>query len=193
MKTISSKIDILIGALDETLLTNQYYAASHPYSQNSLTWFVQKRKPIPVWANLFHLCRDPVIYGSVLLGFALVGSFFYYLQQFEPHKSWDWNRIMFNGLGWFWGISTRYVATSTAHRIALVAISFGAIIYCTLLSSALISIINNPYLNRQITSIAEIIDGDFVLCGDRFTFNKISERNEVLMSMVHISNLKHLI
>lgn len=174
-----SNVDILIGALDENILTKQYFTASRQYHYDSLTWFVQKRKPIPMWLNLLHLCRDPVIHIGAALIIISLASLSYVLQQFEPLKSWDWNHIVFNGIGNTLNVPAPYMMTTLANKFLGISVLFCAIIFNTILSSFLISMISNPFLNQQITSIAEIVDGDFNLVGNQFAFNILSEQNEV--------------
>lgn len=169
----------MIGALDENILTKQYFTASRQYHYDSLTWFVQKRKPIPVWQNFLHLCVDPVIHIIATLVVISLASLSYVLQQFEPYKSWDWNHIVINGIGNTFNVPAPYIMTTLANKILGISVFFSATIFNTVLSSVLITMISNPFLNQQITSITEIVDGDFNLVGNQFAFNILSEQNEV--------------
>lgn len=125
------------------------------------------------------MCRDPLVYVIGAFAVILAAALSYILQQFEPHRSWDWNHIVFTGLSVFWGIGNTYRATYTAHKILVIAGLLGSIIFCTVTSSFFTLIIANPFLNPQVTSIAEIIDERFNLVGDQFAFSKLSERNKV--------------
>lgn len=49
------KLDIFIGALDENIITNEYFDASHPYYHDSLIWCARERKPIAKWKNFFSI------------------------------------------------------------------------------------------------------------------------------------------
>lgn len=175
----SSNVDILIGALDENLQTKQYFNASRHYYYDSLTWFVQKRKRIPVWQNILHLCRDPYVYigavTTIICGCFLV----YFLQQFDPNRNWDFNRVLVIGISTVIFGQAAFKANTIALRLFLTSVYFGSIIYTTATSSILILMITSPFLNPQITSISEIIDGHFNLVGNQFAFNKVSDQNEV--------------
>lgn len=135
------------------------------------------------------MCRDPLVYVIGAFAVILAAALSYVFQQFEPHQSWDWNHIVFTGLSVFWGIGTTYRATYTAHKILVIAGLLGSIIFCTVTSSFFTLIIANPFLNPQVTSVAEIIDAKFNLVGDQFAFSKLSKRNKV--NYVGINGLDH--
>lgn len=54
----------------------------------------------------------------------------------------------------------------------------GTILY-TVLTSQLVIRVTVAHFKPQINSIAEIANGDFILAGDRFALQKISQQNEV--------------
>lgn len=173
-------IDILIGALEENLPTNQFFIASRHYYYDILTWCVQIRKRVPLWKNVLYLCCDPIAYALFAFTVVLATFLGYFMQQFEPCTGWDWNHIMITGLGTVLVGQVPFTVTTTFFRIFVISIQFGSILYTTIMSSFLIIFITYPLLNPQITSISEIFDGNFNLVGNQFAFNKISERNEVM-------------
>lgn len=177
---LCSQIDILIGGLDANLFTNRYFVAGHSYYQDSLTWCVQTRKPIPVWQSVYHLCTDPLVYCIAILAAVSIVFSAYFFQQFEPWRSWDWNRITFNGISMYFGVPiASYNATTYGHRILFTSALFSAIILTITVSSYLTMLATKSILNSQRKSVLEIVDENFNLTGDQFSFNKISQQNTV--------------
>lgn len=103
----------------------------------------------------------------------------YICQQFEPGRSWDWNRIAFNGISIYFGVPTAYHATTYSNRMGFTFSLFSAIILTITVSSYSTTFATNPILKPQIESIAEVSDGTFGLVGDQFSFQKISHQNRV--------------
>lgn len=174
-----SKFDIFIGALDENLLTKKELVASYPYYQNRLTWCVQKRKPIPVRQNIFHLCNDPLVWGIFIIGAFGILATAYLFQQFEPRQNWDWNRLFFDGLRCFFNLPCAYNPEVIGNRILFAFTMFASTIFGIVLNTGLLLFTTHPILKPQIQSIQEVIDGNFRLIGDGFTFQKILEQSQV--------------
>lgn len=89
------KIDIFIGGLSENLQTSKSLSASRMYYQDSLTWCVQTKKPIPKWQNIFEVCKDWRVFMVMFIASLVVAAFYYLTQPFENmHPKWDWNRFV---------------------------------------------------------------------------------------------------
>lgn len=174
-----SGIDIFIGALEENLLTNKYFVASRSYYHDSLTWCVQKRKPIPLWQNLFHICHDPIIWAVFFIMVMMEISFVYFLEQFEYHSKWDWHRIFFDGLRIHMGFSCPYNPQNNATRVLYLFILLACIIFTITISSTLLQFMASPILSLQVETIQEILDEQFTLIGGPFELLKMTEQNEV--------------
>lgn len=174
-----SDVDIFIGALEENLIKKENLIASYSYYHDHLTWCVQKRQRIPLWKNVFHICSDPVVILIFTVQTIMVISLAYFLQQFERHPKWDWNRLVFNGACCYCGFPCAYRPENNANRILYLFFLFGCQIFLIVLGAGLIFLINQPVLNPQIESIEEIIYGNFKLLGDEYAFTKISQKTKV--------------
>lgn len=175
----SSEIDLFIGALDENLITAKYFVASRSYYHDRLTWCVQKRKPIPLWQNLFHICHNPIIWGVFFVVLVAEIGAVYFLEQFEHRSKWDWHRITFDGLRVHIGYSCPYNPQNNATRILFTFILLACIIFTITISSTLLQFIASPILRPQVDTIQQIIDEQFTLAGGHFELHKITQQNEV--------------
>lgn len=176
--SICSKIHIFTGALEENLITKNHLIASRPYYHDCLTWCVQKHQPIPRWQSAFYLCTDSNVYVAfTLFAFFTIGTA-YYLQKSEPDKK-DWHYITLFALTICIGYSHPYQPQARPTRVLVAVGQFAGTIFFTVLSSMLLLRVSVPHFMPQIDSIAEITKGDFILAGDRFAFQKISQQNEV--------------
>ena len=160
-------------------MTNKHLEASRSYYHDALTWCVQKSQPIPLWRYVFYLCNDPLVYIIFTITGLVVLSLGYYLQQFERHPKWDWNKFIFNGYSSFLGFPCCYNPRITANRIGFMFCLLGGIIFVCTLTTVLFDLALTPILKPQVQSIQGIIDGNFKLVGDRFAFQKISQQTKV--------------
>lgn len=174
------KVDIFIGALDGSTIKSKHLIVSRPYYYDSLTWCVQKRKPIPLRENILHMYRDPVVWTIFTTTSFSIISAVYFAQQFERHQKMDYNQIAILGFGYFCGVPCSfYKPKMDAHRILFVMFIFGSSLYVIIVSSITTKFVTTPLLKPQVKSIREIIDGNFSLAGNRFALTKLSQQNEV--------------
>lgn len=173
------KIDIFIGALEENLITNKHLVASHPYHHDHITWCVQKRKPIPVWKNVFYLCNNPLLYLILTLESVTVLIGGYIFQMFEPRQKWDYNKFIIEGFRCMLGFPCSFSPETCTIPSGYIFMLFAGIINAVVMNVALILLTTNPVLNLQIQSIQEIIDGSFTLMVDGFAFKQILGQNKV--------------
>lgn len=164
--------------MDENLLTKKYFIASRPYHYDYLTWCVQKRKPIPLWQNIFHLCNDFSVYGSVFVVAVFLIAVEYYLIQFE-HPVRTWNELLLITLCAALGMPVAFYPRTTALRMLFVFGTLAGFMFATILSATVMRQITSPILRSQVQSIDEIISGNFRLVGDRYAFIKMSQQNQV--------------
>lgn len=172
-------VDIFIGGLDGNAEISKHLVASRPYHHDSLTWCVQIRKPIPLRENMLYLFRDPSVWILFLMMAVVIVPLVYFLQQFDQHKKWDWNRITITGFAYYCGVTLNYKAKNDAHRILISMFLLGSSIYVISLSSMSTKFITTPILKAQVKSIQEIIDGGFSLAGSGFAMIKLHQQKEV--------------
>lgn len=174
-----SKVDVFIGGLDENILTNEHFIASHPYYEDEVTWCVQEKQPIASWKNIFYLCNDPLIL-TLLVFITLAGPFFaYFLQQFEDlYPKWSYFQLLHTLMGISMGIITIYKPKSISNRIFFAFGHFASILYVICILSCFKDILINPIFKDQIQSVKEIVDGSFELVGDKVAFQHIIRKNE---------------
>lgn len=166
--------------MEENLITkNGSLIASSSYYHDSLTWCIQKSKPVPLWQKIFYLCRDPLVIGIFSIEVTIAIGLTYFCEQFEHRPKWDWNRLAFNGICYYLGFPSAYKPKSTANRICYISCLFAAIIFLTVLNAAVLLFIVTPILNQQITTVQQLFDGNFNLIGDHFTLEKIRQKSEV--------------
>lgn len=88
-----SEIDIYLGTLEESFITNKYTVPSKSYHKDSLTFCVQKKKQIPLRSIIFHLITDPEVAIILTLQSITIGIVAYFMQQFERQPKWDYLRL----------------------------------------------------------------------------------------------------
>lgn len=73
------KIDVFIGVLNGNVLTDKYIGASSAYYQNTLTWCIQSKKPVPQGENfIFQTLHDwQIILFLALISFNLLINIFF--------------------------------------------------------------------------------------------------------------------
>lgn len=133
-----------------------------------------------MWRNLFHLIQNPIIFINCTLQSPLVLAVVYFFEQFERrHKKWDWNRIFIEALALTVGFPCNYNPKRTHARIFLIFGLFAGLLFVTVITSAIMTLVTTPILKHQIDSVGEIINGGFYLAGDQFAFERLSQANEV--------------
>ncbi|XP_031634347.1 uncharacterized protein LOC116347768 [Contarinia nasturtii] len=149
------------------------------YYQESLTWCVQQRKPIPIWKHVFHLCKDPLVYTVFFLECCLILFIVSWFQQWEPkQRGWDMHQIFFDGFRGMLGLSMNINPKHFTFRMGFWFYLVCSMLFSIHVSTFLIKVKTNPILGPQVHSIQEIIDGEFTLVGDQFTLRKISQENQ---------------
>lgn len=184
---VSSKIDLLIGSLDENLVTNKHFIASRSYHYDYLTWCVQEKKPIPLWLNIFYFCLDWRVYAATITT-CTVGAWFMYCLT---TKCWsDFLLIIFSlGLA----LPMPYRPRSISSRMFFGIASTVGIVFATTLNARIIALFTNPIMRSQVESIEQITNGDFHLAGDRYAFLKMSQQTQVNDYQLHLRNILVLI
>lgn len=168
-----------MGALEESLLTNEHLIASHPYYYDYLTWCVQKAKPMPLWKSILRICTDPVVYAVFTLHGVIITAMCYVIQQFERHQKWDLFRISVNGFKVYVGYGCSYKPKNFSNRLGASFVYIGAFLFDAILCTKVITFTTTPIYGTQVKSITEAIEGGFQFVGDRFAYQKISEQNQV--------------
>lgn len=151
------------------------------YYHDKLTWCVQKSKLIPVWKNILHVCRDPLVY--ILMSSITIGTLFlaYVAEQLEPHhhRKWDWNKCWCNALCCYFGFPCAYNPVNNTCRVGYTLVLYGGIIFVTVINTGLIRILLINIYNPQVQTVQDIIDGQYTLVGDQVALNRIMQQNEV--------------
>lgn len=181
------KVDLFIGALDESPAIRHHLIASRPYYHDHLTWCVQKAKPIPLWKNIFHLCRNWEVYMGLLIAVMTLLPFFYYLFQYE-HPIQTWNETLLMIFRVAIGISANIEPKSNPFRITYAFGLLAGTIFSIVLNAIIMRNVTTPILRPQIQTIEEITNGDFKLMGDRFALAKLKLQTNVKCSSVTFFN-----
>lgn len=170
---------MFIGALDENPITNKYLIASRPYYYDYLNWCVQKQQPIPLWRNFFHICNDWTVHFWTVISAVSLDAMLYYLTQFEKIPR-TWNECEFHVLGAAMGTVVAFNPQTASLRVLFIFGLFSGMLFATTLNAFIVTILTSPIVNPQITSISEIIDGEFKLVCDQYTFIRMSQQNQVI-------------
>lgn len=172
-----NRIDISIDS--EHLLMGKNLVASTAFFYDRLTWCVQKRKPIPTSEIIFYLCNDPVVYAlfTSLAFFVIFMS--YFAQMFEPPPRWDWFKITINAFECCMSLPCTYNPTNNAHRIGTISAYFGSWLFAALLNTIIIKLFTTPIFNPQLKTVDQLIEDKFSLAGNAFTYQIITEQNQV--------------
>lgn len=169
--------------------------ASIPYYYDRLVWCVQKNKPIPKSETIFHLCNDPIVYVAFTLHVVFLLLVAYFLQMFERHLKWDWNKTLIAGFTFYTGLPSTYRPTNSAHRIAALSVFFGGMLFAILIVSKTMNLFTTPIFNPQVKTIDQLLESEFSLVGNAFAYQKISQQTQVMT--VHNSyynvNLKDIL
>lgn len=177
----------MIGALDENLLTNEYFIASHSYYHDELTWCVKKKQPIPLWKNIFHVCTDPIVWALHTFTMIACISTCYFIQQFEDMRpKWDWHRITFAGFCCCCGFPSEFNPKTTSQRLSFSCILLAFMILDITGLALMVKSITKPFYNDQIDSIKQIVDNSFELSGDKFALENIIKQTEVDHNIFHL-------
>lgn len=178
---IFRKSDILIGSLDENLITKQYFFASRPYYRDELTWCVQQRQPIPKWKNFLRLCLDPSVHaiGFFLSFLTLIVCL--YMDQFESTQpKWDWHKHFLSCFCICLGSFPQRKPKIFATRIHFASLLFGGMILSNTVFSFMLVMLKAPMFDPQLDSIHEILEDDaFKLVGDNFALQQLIRKSGV--------------
>lgn len=170
-------------------MTHKYFTASRSYYHDSLTWCVQKRKPIAMWKRPLYLCTDVAVYVLTLLTVVLFLVLLYVFQQLEYPRRCSTDLIA-NSFCICLGFPCALNPKSNPGRILVIACLFASIIIVVVTGTVSIGSITKPILNPQVDSIQQITNGEFNLIGDRFAFLKMLHQNEVNGSIyINISSI----
>lgn len=175
------QVDLMIGGLTENATTKAYFSTSKPYYYDDLTWCVGRAKPIPIWQNIFQICKQKVLWPMAVVTFFSVVYIFYYLMK-EEDKSMDAFSIMLLCLLTMLCSSPNCNAITLPVKILYFSCLLACILLITTFNAFLINVLTHPIHKTQIQTIAELIDNDFELVGDEYALSKIRERNMVIYS-----------
>lgn len=172
--------DVLIGALDENLLSNQHFIATTSYYQDELTWCVQKSRPIPIWINFFRMTNSPPVWIVLIIICFFAIYFVHFMEALESDKpKWDWMRIAFAAIRISCCLVSEYKPKTLPTRINFIAWLFGSMIFYTSFISIWTKFMTSFIFEHQVESIREILNYNFELVGDEFSFNHIMRQNQV--------------
>lgn len=167
------QIDIFAGGLEANAFAEEY---TRPYHYDHLTWCVGKNNTMPRWRNIFYVCSDLRVWLICLIMAICVLGLAYIFQMFE-HPQWDWNKIVINGLACFCGIPCMYKPKNNANRVLFISVLFGCLIFITTFTAVLMNYARKVFYAHQIQTVSEMINGDFTLAGDHFTFAELLQQN----------------
>lgn len=170
--------------LDEKFVASRRLVGTRAYFQSSLTWCVQKKKQIPVYQLLFHICTDPIVYVVAILSSSITLCLAYFMQQFERRLKLDYFDTILNGLCVFVGFACPYKPENNAHRLAFVFVIFGGIIFVSTSTTLVVKLFTSPIYHPQIETIKEILNNNFNLAGSQFALYQLEKQNEVNVSIV---------
>lgn len=167
--------------MDEHSMLNTNLTASKPYYFDSITWCLQKNKPISVAKAVFRLCNDPFVYAILALEALVSTNFAYFMEMFEKatHRKWNVFEFSVAGFACHSGWSCIYQPRNNAARIFAIFIYLGTFSFSIILITFVLQCFTTPLFDPQVESIEQMIKNDYKLIGNAFAFNKISERNQV--------------
>lgn len=151
----------------------------HGHTTFVFTWCVQKSLPYLKWQNSFRMCRDKFLW---LLFFVEVFTLLaggYYLQKNEQDKIFS-HRLMIIGAACLFCLTTAYRPKSIPVRIFFISVVLAGMVYWIVLITILALVVLHPILTTQVQTIEKLIDNDFKLMGDQFTYMKIANQREVM-------------
>lgn len=173
-------IDVFIGGLSDNLLPSNHFVWSRPYYHDKMTWCVRIKQPIPIWQNLFYICRDPKVYVLFTLMCIAVVFFGYFIQQYEDlYPKWNWFRLSLAGMAPCWGAPSEYNPKIIPNRIFFIFCIFGALLTYIVATSFYLLLLTNPRFEDQIKLRHEIIDERFELVGEGFALQHLMKQNQV--------------
>lgn len=171
-----SDIDIIAVGLGWKTFSSDHFIESRSYHYDRMTWCVMKKPAIQSGYEIFHLYDDVFVWIFCSIEVMMILCFAYYLQQFERHPKWDWNRLVISGLSYFCCLSGTYAPKTTANRILFTAVLLNAIVIDTFIIGLFL---NKMQLQKKDYSIDQIFDGSYKLVGDPFIYQYLKEQNQV--------------
>lgn len=166
----SHKIDILAGGLFPNSKPFGHFISSRIYYQDDLIWCVQKANNFPIFLGVF-LAATPTVWVILIFGIGYVsGLLLYMLIQFDlkykHHNQRDWHyTTLLIALPAVIGLSPRYHPTYGPLRIFYAFLLLMNIFVWQIIIFFGVRFTKWPAQRHQISTIAEIIDGEFRLAG----------------------------
>lgn len=151
-----------------------------------LTWCVQRKQPIPIWQNVFHLSKDPLVFVLFAVTCIMAHFCLYFWQQFEESPTkWDYSRILLIGIACGCGFPSEYRPKITSNRVLFSSILLGTLLLGIHLLTFVLKTIQTTIFENQIDSIPEIFNS-FELVGDEFALKHLLKQNNVNNLLFHI-------
>lgn len=172
--------DVIIGALDDHLSMSEHFVATYPYYSDELTWCVQKSQQLPMWKNIFKLCKDPTIYLLFFIMCTACAIFIFFMQQFEDVRpKWDYIRISITIVRCYCGLGIEYKPKLHSTRIFIASCLLSSFLFDITYILLWTKYMTTPLFESQIQSRQEIIDNRFEMVGDGFALQQLIKQNEV--------------
>lgn len=158
-----------------------YLLASNAYTDDSLTWCVQAKRPYSKWENFFQICTDWRVYIAMSISELVSQIFVYVLLAFEysVFPKWDFHEITLIGFAYTFGLSYPIYPKHSFFRMIVGSYLIMAFLLNIIILTKYQETMTVPIYNLQINTVNEIIENDFKLAGDPFALEFLSERNEV--------------
>lgn len=182
---LCSELEIIVGGHfpNERLLES--FTASIRYYQDELTWCVQKAKPYPKIFNIF-FAATPELWFILIFGVGYVSGLIIYVMiqfdlEYENRNQRDWHYTTWLvALPAVIGINQRFHPKSVSLRLFYVFLLVMNIFIWQVVLIIGLKFLKMSIPRPQISTIAEIIDGDFHLAGTNDVLQLISHDERVI-------------
>lgn len=178
-------IDILIGGASINSTTKKLFDSTITYSQDDLTWCIQRIRPIERWKNIFQFANDIELWFIGLATYFIVLFVHYFMVEHElPPLD-----FVTNGLVVFCAVIAmpiRFWPNSSVARLYYGFVLITALVLNTFFHSFLIVVLTHNRYGQQLSTANDLIDYDFELVGSAYALDKIKQQNLVIYN----SNIK---
>lgn len=180
-----SEYNIVIGGIFPNVSFLEDFTLSTAYYQDDFTWCVQRSKFYPVILNFF-LIATPECFILIIFGVGYVTGLILYAiiqldveYKYRNQRDWHYTTLLIM-LPAVIGVNQRYKPKHFAIKILYFVIIVACVVHWQLFFYALIHYFQTPLHRPQISTINEIIENGFRLCGSSEVLSLISFDEKVI-------------
>lgn len=182
---LSSITDICIGGIFPSDGTLKHTLMSATYASDDLTWCVQKAQMMPMFLAQISAV-EPAVWFLAFFGYGYpIGLLLYLLIQFDlkyrqrNHTDWHHTTLIIT-LPAFLGLSPNFKPLKGTVRIFYALFLISAFFVFQIAFTRAYNVLHAQRPWHQVSSLAEIMEMDFLLTGSLEAFNLLS-RNEMVI------------